>query len=103
MSQTPLTIDAALSAQAPLPVEARHLLKSVFGYDDFRPGQDQVFSAGCHAHGQWQIHVLSIARFDGRGAHPCCLAAHCADARSSQPDAIAWYCSGNFEFDDPRG
>jgi ATP-dependent DNA helicase RecQ len=44
MSQTPLTIDAALSAQAPLPVEARHLLKSVFGYDDFRPGQDQVLA-----------------------------------------------------------
>jgi ATP-dependent DNA helicase RecQ len=44
MSQTPLTIDAALSAHAPLPVEARHLLKSVFGYDDFRPGQDQVLA-----------------------------------------------------------
>ncbi len=35
---------ARASTSAQLPAQARQLLKSVFGYDDFRPGQDQVLA-----------------------------------------------------------
>ena len=53
---------------------AQHILKTTFGYDDFRPGQQAIIehvmagrTAGYYAHGWWEVlcYQIPALMFDG--------------------------------------
>ena len=70
-------------------IEAKALLGSVFGFPDFRPGQEEIVSAvearprrpRDHADRRRQVAVLPASRPDPAGRDPRHLAAHRPDAR----------------------